>query len=157
MIAKWCDEISDPTPILIFRCIAGVMIRSKQCLSWNRIETRNHKLVGNADLIALSTVNWWFQESGPVDKLSFATVAIFKMHKRISPGQIATNLTDDIFKYIFLNENYRIPIQLTLKFVPRTPIDNTPSLVRVMAWRRTGDKPVPEPMTTQFIDAYMRH
>ena len=23
-----------------------------------------------------------------------------------------------------------------------------------MAWRRTGDKPLPEPMMTQFTDAY---
>ena len=27
----------------------------------------------------------------------------------------------------------------TLKFVPRTPIDNKPALVQVMAWCRTGD------------------
>ena len=26
-----------------------------------------------------------------------------------------------------------------------------------MAWRRTGDKPLPEPVMTQFIDAYMQH
>ena len=28
-------------------------------------------------------------------------------------------------------------------------------LVRVMAWRRTGDKPLPEPMLTKFTDAYI--
>ena len=26
-----------------------------------------------------------------------------------------------------------------------------------MAWRRIGDKPLSEPMLTQFTDAYMRH
>ena len=26
-----------------------------------------------------------------------------------------------------------------------------------MAWRQTGDKPLSEPMMTQFNDAYMRH
>ena len=30
-------------------------------------------------------------------------------------------------------------------------------MVQVMAWRQTGDKPLPEPMLTQFIDAYMQH
>ena len=70
---------------------------------------------------------------------------------------MAANLADDLFKCIFLNENDRIPIQILLKFVPRTPIDNTPVLVQVMAWRQTGDMPLPEPMMTQFIDAYMRH
>ena len=36
-------------------------------------------------------------------------------------------------------------------------IDNKLTLVQVMAWRRTGDKPLSEPMLTRFIDAYMRH
>ena len=36
-------------------------------------------------------------------------------------------------------------------------IDNKSALVQVIAWRRTGDKPLPEPMMTKFIDAYMRH
>ena len=70
---------------------------------------------------------------------------------------MAAILADDIFKCIFLNQNYRIPIQISLKFVPRSPIDNTPAMVEVMAWRRIGDKPLHEPMLAQFTDAYMRH
>ena len=45
----------------------------------------------------------------------------------------------------------------SLKFVPKGPINNTPALVQIMAWPRTGDKPLSEPMMTQFNDAYMRH
>ena len=52
---------------------------------------------------------------------------------------MAAILTDDIFKCIFLNENDRIPVQISLKFVPRSPINNKAALVQVMAWRRTGD------------------
>ena len=63
----------------------------------------------------------------------------------------------DILERIFLNKNGRISIQISLKFVPKSPIDNKPALVQVMAWHRTGDKPLPEPMMTQFIDAYIRH
>ena len=66
-------------------------------------------------------------------------------------------LADDIFKCIFLDENDRILIQISLKFVPKSPIDNKPALVQVMAWRRTGDKPLTGPMLTKFTDAYMRH
>ena len=62
--------------------------------------------------------------------------------------KMATILSDDIFKCIFLNENDRIPIKISLKFVPRSPIDNKPVLVQVMAWRRIGDKPLSEPMLT---------
>ena len=70
---------------------------------------------------------------------------------------MAVILADDIFKWIFLNENDRIPIQISLKFVPRGSIDNKLTLVQVMAWRWTGDKPSPEPVMIQFTDAYMRH
>ena len=47
-------------------------------------------------------------------------------------------------------------IRISLKFVLGGQIDNNQALVRVMAWRGTGDRPLPEPMLTQFNDAYMR-
>ena len=71
--------------------------------------------------------------------------------------KMAEILADDILKLILLNENGRIPIQISLKFVPKSPIDKKSALFQVMAWRRTGDKPLPEPMMTQFTDADMRH
>ena len=37
-------------------------------------------------------------------------------------------------------------IKLSLKFVAKGPINNFPSFVQVMAWRRWGDKPLSEPM-----------
>ena len=37
-------------------------------------------------------------------------------------------------------------IKIPLKFVPKGPIDNTPALFQIMAWRRPGDKPSSEPM-----------
>ena len=40
----------------------------------------------------------------------------------------ATNLADDIFSCIFLNENVWISIKISLKFVPKGPIDNKPVL-----------------------------
>ena len=70
---------------------------------------------------------------------------------------MAAILASDFFKCIFMNENDKITIQISLKFVPRSPIDNKPAFVQVMAWRRKGEKPLPEPMMAQFTDAYMRH
>ena len=64
---------------------------------------------------------------------------------------------DDNFKCIIFNENDRIPNQISLKLVLRSPIGSKPALVQVMAWRRTGDKPLPKSMITQFTDAYMRN
>ena len=53
---------------------------------------------------------------------------------------------DDICKRIFLNENVWVSIKISLKFVPKGPINNIPALFRIMAWRRAGDKPLSEPM-----------
>ena len=71
-------------------------------------------------------------------------------------GQNGHHFADDAFKRIFLTENVRILINISLTFVPVGPIDNKLALVQVMAWSRTGDKPLHEPMLTQFIDAYFR-
>ena len=71
--------------------------------------------------------------------------------------KMAANSADDICKCIFINEKFCILIRISLKFLPRGPIDNRPALVQVMAWRRTGDKLLPETTLTQFTDAYMWH
>ena len=72
-------------------------------------------------------------------------------------GQNGRHFADDTFKHIFMNENLCIFIRITLKFVPKGLIDNKSVLVQVMACRLLGAKPLPKPMTTQFIDAYMLH
>ena len=64
----------------------------------------------------------------------------------LRPRQNGCHLPNDIFKWIFLNENVWISINISLRFVPRGPINNIPILVQVMAWRRPGDKPLSEPM-----------
>ena len=69
---------------------------------------------------------------------------------------MAAILAEDIFKCIFLNENDKIPIQISLRLVPRSPINNKPALVQVMAWRRTGDKPLSEPMIISLL-IHMSH
>ena len=53
---------------------------------------------------------------------------------------------DDILKRIFFNENVKISIKISLKFVPKGPINNIPALIQIMAWRQPGDKPLSEPM-----------
>ena len=58
---------------------------------------------------------------------------------------MAAILADDIFKRIFLNENVIISIKISLKFIPKGPINNIPALVQIMAWRQPGDKPLSEP------------
>ena len=61
---------------------------------------------------------------------------------------MAAIVTDDIFNCIFLNKNIWIAIKISLKFVPKGLIDNIPALVQIMAWRRSGAKPLSGPMMT---------
>ena len=70
---------------------------------------------------------------------------------------MAAILVDNIFRGIFLNEHDRIPIRISLKFVPRSPFGDKLALVQVMVLRWTGDKPLPKPMLTQFAEIYMWH
>ena len=74
----------------------------------------------------------------------------------ISAGQNGRQFAEDTFKRILMNGNF-ISIRISLKCFLMGPIDNKAASVQVMAWRRTGDRPLPESMRTQFTDAHMRH
>ena len=68
------------------------------------------------------------------------------MNNTLRPRRNDQHFADDIFKRIFFNENVWISLIISLKFVPMSPTNNIPSLVQIMAWRRSGDKPLSEPM-----------
>ena len=73
------------------------------------------------------------------------------------PEENGRHFADDSFKHIFMNEKFCISTSMSPRFIPKGPIFNKSALDQVMAWRRTGDNPLPEPMLTQFTNAYMRH
>ena len=56
-----------------------------------------------------------------------------------------------IFRWIFLNENVCISFKISLKFVPKGPINNFPVSVQIMVWRRPGDKPLSEPIMVSLL------
>ena len=59
-------------------------------------------------------------------------------------------------EHIFMNEKLCVLNQISLKFVPKGPIDNKSSLVQEMAWCWAGNRPFPQPMLAQFPDPYMQ-
>ena len=69
----------------------------------------------------------------------------------LRPRQNGRHFADDMFKCIFLNENVRISIKISLKFVPKGSINNNPALFQIMAWRRPGDRPLSEPMMASSL------
>ena len=48
-----------------------------------------------------------------------------------------------------------VSIQILIKLIANGPVDNGSSFVQEC--RRIGDKPIPEPMVTQFTDGDMRY
>ena len=83
-----------------------------------------------------------------------------ELHKFINtlrPRQGRCHFTDNVFKYVFLNENFWISNKISLKYVPWGIIDNMAALVQVMAWYTASNKPLSEPVMLYLTDAYMRH
>ena len=93
-------------------------------------------------------------QPGPREHLA-DEVGIPKINSLIPPEQKGHHVAVVIFKCIFMDGLFLNFTQISLKFAPKGLIDKS-MLVQVMAWRRTGDKPLSEPMLTQFIDAHMR-
>ena len=65
--------------------------------------------------------------------------AILQLINTFRPRQNGRHFTDDIFKRIFLDENVRIPIKISLQLVAKGPINNIP-----------GDKPLSEPIVIRL-------
>ena len=84
------------------------------------------------------------------NELKPSNVLVFEFNT-LRPRQDGRLFPDDIFKSIFVNENVQILIKTSLMFVPKAPINNIPSLVQIVAWRRPGDKPLSEPMMVNLL------
>ena len=61
------------------------------------------------------------REKQPQYKCSFLNSSL--------PGRNGRHFADDIFRCIFVNEQLYILIKISLKFVPKGPLDNNPALV----------------------------
>ena len=61
-------------------------------------------------------------------------------------NKITALFQDPILKWIFLNENIRILINISLKFVATDPINNIPSLFLIVACHLVSTKPLSQPM-----------
>ena len=79
------------------------------------------------------------------------TSHLWRVLNTLRPRQNGRRFADHTFKRIFLNENARISIKISLKFVPKGPINHIPTLVQIMAWRRSGDKPLSESMMVSLL------
>ena len=68
----------------------------------------------------------------------------------LRPRQDGRHFADDSFTCVFFNENCCILIKFSLKYIRKGAINNNRALVQIMAWRRSGDKPLSEPMMVRL-------
>ena len=66
-------------------------------------------------------------------------------------GKMAGVSQTTLSNIFFFDEKVIISIKISLKFVPKGTIDNIPALVQMMAWRRSGDKPLSEAMLVSLL------
>ena len=101
----------------------------------------------------------WVNPGSKIARYLLATVLTLKMiadviFNTLRRRQNGHHFPDDIFKWIFLNENVWISINTSLMFAPRCPIKNIQTFqhsnIQVMAWRRPGNKPLSEPMMVRL-------
>ena len=76
---------------------------------------------------------------------------IWSVYCELRPRQNGRRFADNVFKCIILNENVWISLKISVKFVPKVPINNIHALVQILAWRRSGDKPLSEPMVVSLL------
>ena len=65
--------------------------------------------------------------------------------------QNSRHFANDVFECIFVNENVWISLKISLKFVPKLPVNNIPALVQILAWHCSGDTPLSEPMMVTLL------
>ena len=93
----------------------------------------------------------WPYDSFCVHRSRHVCKLAFLCFNTLRPRQNGRLFADDIFKCIFLNENVRISMKISLNFVPKGRNNNIPALVQIMAWRRPGDKPLSDAMMISLL------
>ena len=97
---------------------------------------------------------WWLRNarskaisSHGIDQLLLQNSILSTMSvNTLRPRQYDRHCPDKTFECFFLNKDVSIVITISVKFVPKGPIDNIPALVQIMAWHCPGNKPLSELM-----------
>ena len=90
-------------------------------------------------------MSWQHMEPGHQQYDIYLPLPEYSCFNTLRLRQNSRHFADDTLKHIFFNENVKILLKVSLKLVPRGPINNIPSLVQIMAWRLPGNKPLSEP------------
>ena len=82
--------------------------------------------------------------------LSYLVLMIWRESRNIKFLTKGRHFPDDIF-------NELISTKMSLNFAPYGPYNNIPAIIRILAWRRPGDKLLSEILMAYFTNACIRH
>ena len=122
-----------PTASRLWLCSSLHLAQTEPTWKWRsgtRLAIYNSKEMKK---VLVQMFNWAWVQLAWLDFLPWAISCwpLVSSHWTHLPlDKMAAILADDNFKCIFFNENDRILIQISLKYVPRSSIDNKPSLVQ---------------------------
>ena len=68
------------------------------------------------------------------------------METRLGGDKMAAIFQTTFSRTFFLSKNAWISIEISLKFIPKGPINNVSTLVQITAQCQPGHKPLAEPM-----------
>ena len=83
--------------------------------------------------------------------MSFTMANKFTSVNSSPPGQNSPHFPDDISRCLFGEWKILYFIKISLKFVPKGPIDNKPALVQIMDRPWIGTRPFSEPTLTDSL------
>ena len=140
-----------------FRCVCGyfffIFLQSNLTLTFKvKSNLKLSQMLSQFELVRPITRHPFKLGSQNLDqsaKIAWAKVAV--VFNTLRPRQHGRHFADDTLKRIFMNENVIISIKISLKFVPKGPINTIPALVQIMAWCRPGDKPLSEAMMVSLL------
>ena len=124
----------------------GLVFKSLDCFTvWPNFSTRPITRIQ-------SFFFFWWGCSAPIHLL-FGAVnnEYFKFLNTLRTKYKGFHFTDDILKWIFVNENVWIAINISLKRDTESRISKFLALVEIKAWRRTGDNPLSDPMMFSLL------
>ena len=109
----------------------------RQAITWTNIGILLIEPLGTNFLEILFKIHTFSFKKKHLNRLSAKIATILSRPQCaniLRPGQMQTLMTNDIFKYINFKENHDIFIKISLKFVPKHPIDNISPLTSVKFW-----------------------
>ena len=120
------------------------MIIHRLCLKFLHLNSQPH-IPGDNELHVLLPVRVRYRVSFAISNSESFTINTLGLR------QNGRHFADNILRCIFVNKNVSISVKISLKFVPKHPINNIPALVQIMAWRQSGNKPLSELMMVIFL------